>query len=127
MIVSDKYLRDLLREVVSLRAGGHCEFPGCACRDCDPHHWESKENNAIRYDSFACLYLCAEHHTGSIFSAHHDPLAFKQEILLEGVRSPEWADQIHLRALQIVKADNLFRVEWKIKLLEEKERLMCQN
>jgi len=39
MKVSDKYLKDLLREVVSIRANGFCEFPGCINHQCDPQKW----------------------------------------------------------------------------------------
>ncbi len=123
--VSDKYLRDLLREIVSLRADGHCEFPDCNITDCDPHHWFSKKTNlAIRYDPYACLYLCAGHHTGSLLSAHLSPVEFRRAILRAGVRSEEWAHEVHRRASQIITVDEqTFRQEWKEKLLAELKRL----
>jgi hypothetical protein len=34
--VSEEYLRDLLREIVSLRANNCCEYPGCKNTECDP-------------------------------------------------------------------------------------------
>jgi hypothetical protein len=100
--VSDKYLLDLLREVVSIRAGGRCEYPGCCETSCDPHHWYSKKNLSIRYDPDACLYLCAEHHTGGTYSAHRSPELFKNKIISSGVRSQEWADSILIKKNKII-------------------------
>ncbi len=125
MTVSDKYLDDLLREIVSIRADGHCEFPGCNITDCDPHHWFSKRTNlAIKYDYFCAINLCSSHHTGSLLSAHLSPVAFRQAIIRAGVRTEEWAQEVHRRASQIITVDEqTFRQEWKEKLLAELKRL----
>lgn len=121
MKVSDKYLLDLLREIVSARAGGRCEFPGCCETSADPHHWYSKKNLSIRYDPDACLYLCAEHHTGGALSAHRAPEAFKLYIVVSGVRSQEWADRILIKKNQIIVCNvDDYRLDWKEILLTER-------
>lgn len=121
--VSDKYLRDLLREVVSIRAEGKCEFPLCINHQCDPHHAYSQKNNAIKYDFESCINLCAEHHTGGNQSAHRSPLQFKKIMIENLVRSEEWFDAVMLKAKRRTKDDRYFREECKEKLLEELKRL----
>lgn len=124
MKVSDKYLRDLLREIVSLRAHGVCEYPQCSNTDGDPHHWFSKKNLAVKYDPDACLYLCAFHHTASQYSAHKAPFTFKKKIIQCGVRSEAWKYEVLRRANQIITvAPEIYRQEQKIILLKELERL----
>lgn len=123
MKVSDKYLRDLLREVVSVRAGGHCEFPGCQNTECDPHHAYSQGNNAIKFDPDCCINLCAGHHTGNTISAHRSPMQFKKIIIENNIRSEEWFDQVLSKARAVVKDDNYFREMWKERLLAELGRL----
>jgi hypothetical protein len=118
-MTSDKYLKELLRDVVSQRAGGHCEFPGCNIQECDPHHWHSKSNHAILYDPDACINLCAGHHTGNTLSAHRSPFQFKKVIIENCVRSEDWADQVMIKAHQVVKDDKYFRETCKFKLLDE--------
>jgi len=120
--VSDKYLRDLLRQVVSLRAGGKCEFPGCINMQCDPHHWHTQKNNSVKYNPDCCINLCVEHHTGGNQSAHRAPTLFKKIIIENCIRSEEWADNILSIANQVVKDDKYFREVWKEKLLEELRR-----
>ena len=103
MKISEKYLKELLRDVVSLRADGHCEFPGCLNVQCDPHHAYSQRNNAIKNDPDCCINLCAEHHTGNTISAHRSPLQFKKIIIENLVRSEEWFDQVMVKAHQRTK------------------------
>ena len=122
LMISEKYLKDLLRQVVSLRAGGKCEFPGCINMQCDPHPAYSQGNNAIKYDPDACINLCADHHTGGNQSAHRAPLRFKKIIIENCVRSEEWWDAVMLRAHTRAKDDRYFREFWKEKLLEELRR-----
>ena len=121
--ISDKYLRELLRKVVSLRAGGQCEYPGCSNTDCDPHHWRSKKNNAVKYDYNSCINLCCEHHTDSLLSAHKSPACFQSVIINSGARSNEWADKVALQSRQTVKLTESFLVQCKESLLREIERL----
>jgi len=122
MIVSDRYLLNLLREIVSIRADGHCEYPGCFETSCDPHHWYSKNNLSIRYDPDACLYLCAGHHTGSIWSAHRAPAGFQAKIIFNDVRSLGWVMQVEFKKNQIITIPvNDFRIEWKGRLFAVKE------
>jgi len=123
MRISEKYLKDLLREVVSLRAAGRCEFPGCINVQCDPHHAYSQSNNAIKYDFDACINLCSLHHTAQANSAHKSPYFFKQIIIENLVRSEEWFDAVMVKAHTQRKDDNYFREEWKAKLLAELTRL----
>lgn len=123
MAVSEKYLKELLREIVSIKAECHCEYPGCNEMICDPHHWISQENKSIRYDPEVCLFLCSRHHTGGPISAHRTPHTFKTLIISNGVRTQEWADQVSIKANQIVKFCDHFREEWKVKLMEELKRL----
>jgi len=122
--VSDEYLLDLLRDVVLIRADGHCEYPECFETACDPHHWYSKKNLSIRYDPDACLYLSAFHHTGGAYSAHRAPEQFKKKIIESGVRSQEWADRILLKKNQIITCHiDDYRQQWKEYLLFEKAML----
>lgn len=122
MNVSDKYLRDLLREVVSRRAGGRCEFPDCHETACDPHHAESKKNTAVRWDADACINLCTGHHTGETISAHRSPLFFKTIIIESGVRTAEWFGAVRQKANVIIKDSEFFRIEMKEKLQNELRR-----
>jgi hypothetical protein len=123
MKVSDKYLKDLLREVVSIRANGKCEFPGCINHQCDPHHAYSQKNNAIKYDYDSCINLCVLHHTAQANSAHKSPYFFKKIIIENLVRSEEWFDAVLVKAQAVVKDDRYFREMWKEKLLAELKRL----
>jgi hypothetical protein len=116
-MISDKYLLNLLREVVSARANHHCEWPGCNETTCDPHHFFSKENKSIRYDPDACLFLCCAHHTGDFLSAHRSPAYFQHIIIYERVRDVRWLAEITRRKNQIVKYNDQFRSDWKDKLL----------
>jgi hypothetical protein len=113
----------MLREVVSMRAGGHCEYPRCFEKICDPHHFFTKENKSIRYDPDVCLYLCTGHHTSDHLSAHKSPAYFQHIIIYERVRDVQWLAEITGRKNQIVKFNNQFRVEWKERLQEELRRL----
>ena len=122
-MISERYLKNLLRDVVSLRAGEKCEFPGCINHQCDPHHAYSQSNNAIKYDQDCCINLCAGHHTGNTISAHRSPLQFKKIMIINGVRSEEWFDQVMVKAQVRQKDDKYFREEWKFKLMEELKRL----
>jgi hypothetical protein len=117
--VSDKYLLNLLREIVSRRAGGHCEWPGCNETNCDPHHVFSKEHKSIRYDADACVNLCCGHHTANTLSAHKSPEYFLHIIIYERVRDVRWLAEITKRKNMIVKFNDHFRVLWKEKLLNE--------
>lgn len=124
MKVSDKYLRDLLREVVSIRAGGKCEFLGCQNTECDPAHRFTKKNLSLRYNADACLFLCANHHTIDLFSAHRSPDEFWKYIIKSGVRSQEWEDKIiKTKNIIITGFENAFRETCKFELLEELGRL----
>ena len=121
--VSDKYLRDLLREIVSLRANNCCEWPGCKNTECDPHHFFTKDNLSIRYSPESCLWLCCEHHTGRI-SAHSEPKIFEAVIIYYHVRTIEWLQEVIERKNQIITvAPEIYREEWKVKLLAELKRL----
>lgn len=117
MTVSDKNLLDLFRQIVGLRANWKCEFPGCnACgEDLNPHHVFSRENKSIRYDPFASLWLCTPDHQ----FAHAEPTRFMATILIHRVRTVEWLNEVMTRKNQIVKFNNAFREQWKVKLLSE--------
>jgi hypothetical protein len=125
MIVSDAYLKDLLRQVVCLKAHGHCEYPGCpvAGEDLNPHHFFSVDNNSLRYNDEACLWLCTPHHTGITESAHLSPEAFNDLILSRGVRSYGWFLNLIATKNQIIRNDNDFRVICKGRLLEKLQEL----
>ncbi|MFA5452510.1 MAG: hypothetical protein WC248_02930 [Candidatus Methanomethylophilaceae archaeon] len=122
MTVSEKYLRDLLREVVSLRAGGVCEWPGCNSTICDPHHYFSRDSNAVRWDADSCLWLCSNHHTGTI-SAHHTPMIFEAMIIYYQIRNIEWLQSVIEKRNMVVKDTPTYRQECKEKLLVELERM----
>jgi len=119
MKVSDRYLLNLLRDVVSRRAGGRCEWPGCNEVACDPHHVFSKENKSIRYDPDVCLNLCCGHHTGNTLSAHQSPEYFLHIIIYERVRDVRWMAEANRRKNVIVKFNDQFRLSWKEKLQNE--------
>lgn len=118
MNVNDK----LLREVVALRAGGHCEYPGCSITDCDPHHVGGRSNFVI-YDPDTCINLCCGHHNGNTISAHLSPEIFKQLIIAHGVRSREWFDEVSRKKNQTQKDTPEFRAACKEKLQSELRRL----
>jgi len=121
--VSEKYLTDLLRKVVAAKANYVCEWPGCNSTLCDPHHYFSRENNAIRWDADSCLWLCANHHTGTI-SAHHTPMIFEQVIIYYQVRTIEWLQSVIEKRNQIIALPKeIYRQECKKKLLADLERM----
>lgn len=125
--VSDKYLRDLLREVVSLRANNCCEWPGCKNTECDPHHFFTKDNLSIRYSPESCLWLCQSHHTGRI-SAHSEPKIFEAMIIYYQVRTIEWLQEVINRKNQIITIpEDQFREEQKEKLKAELTGLIVRG
>jgi hypothetical protein len=118
MNISDKYLTDLLRQVVSLNASGVCEWPTCNSTICDPHHYFSRDNNAIRWDADSCLWLCSSHHTGTI-SAHHEPMIFEAVIIYYQIRTAEWLQSVIEKRNMVVKDTPDYRQECKAKLLTQ--------
>jgi hypothetical protein len=121
MAVSEKSLLLLLRDVVSARASGRCEFPGCQKTDADPHHAGGR-GNAVLFDPDTCINLCACHHTSGATSAHGTPEAFKAAIINTKVRPYDWFDGVRFKANQVVKDTAEFRAEWKERLLNELRR-----
>lgn len=115
MTVSDKFLLNLLREVVSTRSGGHCEWPGCNKTECDPHHIFSRENKSVRYDPTNIAWLCNTHHR---WAEELGTKKFIQYLLNTKLRLPEWEVELTIRKNAIVKANNQFRAEWKARLLD---------
>lgn len=113
MIVSDKYVLNLLRDVVSARAGHKCEWPGCNKTECDPHHIFSRENKSTRYSPDNCAWLCNEHHRCAEAS-RNEFTAMMVEI--RGV--DWWIDLVHAKN-QVVKFNDQFRAEWKERLQNE--------
>jgi hypothetical protein len=115
--VSDKYLLNLLRQVVSIRAGGSCEFPGCSNTECDPHHIYSRENKSTRYDKDNCVWLCNEHHR----DAETRPNAFLSMMIY--LRGQKWIADLLNKKNKVVKFNDAFRAGWKEKLEDELRRL----
>ena len=122
MSVSEKYLRDLLRRVVSWKAYGTCEWPTCNSTICDPHHYFSRDNNAIRWDADSCLWLCQTHHVGTI-SAHHEPMIFEAVIIYYQIRTIEWLQSVIEKRNLVVKDTPVYRQKCKWKLLAELGRM----
>lgn len=116
--MTEKKLLILLREVVSARAGGRCEFPGCKNTDCDPHHTGGR-GNAVKYDPDTCMNLCSGHHTSGAISAHGKPEIFKQIIIESGVRSAEWFDEVNRKKNLYAKDGPDDREKWKERLQNE--------
>jgi hypothetical protein len=52
-----------IRRAVKLRAGGHCEWPGCQrpASHCDVHHLRHKSNGG-ETSTWNCVLLCQYHH-----------------------------------------------------------------
>ena len=121
MKVSEKYNNNLLRDVVSVRAGGVCEFPDCNNTECDPHHAGGR-GNAVIFDPDTCLNLCTCHHTSGAISAHGTPEAFKAAIINAKVRPYDWFDGVRFKANQVVKDTPAFRETWKERLMNELRR-----
>jgi len=119
--VSDAYLLNLLREVVSIRAGGKCEFPGCNKVICDPHHIFSRDNKSVRYDKENIANLCDYHHRWA--EAHRDDFV----TVMIGWRGEKWWDDLVIRKNIIIKFNGNFRQDWKEKLLGEKAALTESN
>ena len=117
-MISDKYLTKLLREVVSLNAAGSCEWPGCNLTVCDPHHYYSRSNHAITWDSESCLWLCSNHHVGTI-SAHNTPFIFEAMIIYYHVRTPEWLEEVRKKRNAIQPMTDDYRQECKERLLAQ--------
>ena len=123
--VSDRLLLGLLREVVSIRAGHCCEFPGCTNTNCSPHHAGGR-GNFVKYDPDTCLYLCGGlcgHHVTGAISAHGTPTLFKQAIIKGKVRSREWFDEVSQKENQTQKDTPEFRAIWKERLQDDLRRI----
>jgi hypothetical protein len=109
--------------VVSARASGMCEFPGCYKTDCDPHHAGGR-GNAVKYDPDTCINLCTGHHNGNTVSAHLSPDLFKQLIITNGVRSREWFEEVAKKKNMVVRDNDFeFFVACKERLQNELRRL----
>lgn len=117
MKVADKYNLDILRQVVSLLAGGCCEWFGCSNTECDPHHIFSRENKSTRYDPDNCVWLCNFHHR----AAEKEPNAFMAMMIY--LRGSRWIIELRNKKNLIVKFNDEFRALWKERLLEELRRL----
>lgn len=115
--VSDDYNLKLLRDVVCARAGGHCEWPGCACVDCDPHHVFGRANKATRYLPDNCVFLCSVHHR----EAEASPRDF--HAIMIAMRGNSWWSTLVTAKNQVVKFNDAFRKEWKERLQNELRRL----
>jgi hypothetical protein len=111
MKISDRYLLDLLREVVSARAGGVCEISGEA--EGDPHHIFGRANKFVRYDPDNCVWLSN--------SAHRWAEAHKKEFrtLMISKRGREWWNELVIKKNIIVKDTPEFREGWKGRLTAE--------
>ena len=117
MAVSDKFLLNLLRQVVSIRAGGSCEFPGCSNTECDPHHTFSRGNKSTRYNPDNCAWLCNEHHRWS--ESHYEGF----RLIMLGLRGAQWWCNLTHAKNQVVKFNDAFRAGWKEKLQDELKRM----
>ncbi len=120
MIVSDKYLLNLLREIVSERAGYRCEKCLAFGKNFDPHHVYSREYKSIRYDPLNGVWLCVDCHR---YAHTVGERFFINELVEFGIRPPDWPNELITRKNLIVKFNNAFRIEWKAKLQEELGRL----
>lgn len=116
--VSEKYLLDLFRLAVISHAGNKCEWPDCYItgEELSAHHFFSRIHNSIKYDPLNGVALCSGHHTGLTISAHQSPTIFRSIII--NIRGQQWLDELTRRKNQVVKANDLFRVEWKERLLK---------
>jgi len=120
---SERCLLDLWREVVFLRAGYRCEYPGCRRGNreyLNPHHIYSRIHGSTKFDPDNGMCLCSGHHTLNENSAHHDP-EFKEIIIANGVRTREFYDKLRMRAFSPCKNDyNLIKIalEQEIKRLK---------
>jgi len=97
----------LWREIVFMRAGYKCEFPGCR-RDnehfkLNPHHYYTKgAHPALRFDIENGIALCYPHHKGSAEAAHSDP-DWKDKILgkmsgYKAIRNENWSFRMMRKA-----------------------------
>lgn len=125
LIVSDKKLLALLREVTLLRARDKCEYPNCTVRatQLHPHHYFNKKNQSVRYDPLNIIVLCHIHHTSGNDAAHLDP-DWKEKWLKSGKRPEGWLEELTARKNQIVKNNAKFKEEWYQKLLLMRDELL---
>ena len=100
----------LWAEIVKLRAGNKCEYPGCyKTTYLNAHHVFSKSRASTKYDLENGISLCAGHHSLNNDSAHKDP-EFLNKILgrLDGykaIRTEGWFQVLRLRAYTPQKLD----------------------
>lgn len=106
----------LWAEVVKLRAGNRCEYPGCIkTSNLNAHHFYSRSRRSVRYDPDNGICLCPYHHSLGNDSAHKDP-NFKDIILgrmgHKAIRAEEWYQIITRRAYTPAKLDlRLVRID----------------
>lgn len=107
--VSDLKLLKLWSELVKLRAGHKCEYPGCQTKTgLNSHHIFSKRHVATRYDTSNGLCLCIWHHTFGNFAAHRDPL-FLEVIIKSKVRCRALIDKMAALRNIVTKNNNDFK------------------
>ena len=110
---SDEICLSLFRIVVSDQAGGRCEV--CGAQEGDPHHIYSRDNKSVRYDPTNGIWLCNTHHRWAETLGAKGLIRF---LVDTGQRSDEWAAELTRRKNKIVKFNDAFRAEWKIRLLD---------
>lgn len=112
--VSDKAVWDLCKVFVAARAGHKCELCHHMGEDCQTHHIYSRSNYSVRYDPMNCLYVCNSCHRWAELVGTRNVIEY---LVSTGVHSEAWRQDLTDRKNHIVKADNIFRSEWKDRLL----------
>lgn len=76
----DNKCMKLWRELVKLNAGNRCEVCGVSdkVKMCYCHHYIGRRTKLLRLEPRNGVYLCFQHHTGGVLSAHNDPEWFRQ-------------------------------------------------
>jgi hypothetical protein len=133
--------RECLRywsELVKLRAGLRCEYPGCnfvgTIETLEAHHYFTKRMYALRLDPENGLSHCKIHHTQSVQAAHGGDGSYRR-VIVEGSngyppsRSKEWLDSLIMKKRQIenpwlewyvAKRDELYQELTRIRALNDR-------
>lgn len=112
----EKELLDLWQQIIKLRAGNRCEYPGCHKsgnqHKLDAHHIFSKGTfKHLKFDIDNGMALCCHHHTAGFGreAAHSDP-GFKDKITgkvwgYKACRTEQWYTLLERKAWTPQKLD----------------------
>lgn len=116
MIVSDRYCLELFRIAVAERAGWKCEICGHTGDDLQAHHIFSRDNKSVRYDPDNGLFVCNYDHRRAERMGVKYVVTY---LIASQIRSYSWSVELTTKKNTVVKCNNLYRIDWKRRLLDE--------